>query len=331
MDRDWTIYCIDRRAQVKGLYAAFPDFIFEGHDWVTKLLACPSFPDSKAPPSYYLAASVDKRHELGALSVIPMEIIGHIFSYLSSTDDAVSLAVAHRLLCHEGFRRVMRLRNRGDKRMGSWAGKRIIADEKWTGRELPKGMLTAEEEEEKKKTGGRWCGLSYWCWKVPQRPERHIEIMAALYGDIINPALQRVSSSCSGDYLRVRLLLEDTSPRYQSGATYALCNKDRNQCVRASALANMRIVLPSRKVVQERSSVDGPFLRGDKVMFDLGSLAIILTSWANPLIKDGPWAGERIGIWKVDNVPPNKLQDVSKWAIKIAKDCAKEMYNRRPR
>jgi hypothetical protein len=217
--------------------------------------------------------------------------------------------------------------------MGSWAGKRIITAEEWTTRELPKGMLTAEEEEGVKKKGSRmWCGLRFWCYEMHQHPEQHIaDYLARLYGDILKPALQRVSPSCSGDYLRVRLLLEDTSPRYQSDATYALCNKDRNQCVRASALANMRIVLPSRKVVQERSSVDGPFLRGDKVMFDLGSLAIILTSWANPVIKDGPWAGERVGIWKVDNVPPNKLQDVSKWAIKIAKDCAKEMYNRRPR
>lgn len=282
-----------------------------------------------------LAALGDKRHELGSLSVIPPEIIGHIFSYLSSTDDAISFSVAHRLLSHEGFRRVVRLRWREYEPIGSWTGQRIITDEGGTDRsDLPaKCKLTAKEEKEMKKARSFYRQLEWWCIRMPRDAAWHTEMTAKRYGDIIKPALQRVAHSGTGDYLRVRLLVEDTSPQYTGkNKIWALCNHDRKQCIRASAVANWKITLPSGKVLQAPSSADGPFLRGEKVLFDLGSLAIILTAWScytDPVIEKGPWAGDRLGIYTVDNVSPKKLEDVSEWAMGIARDYVTKTYSRR--
>lgn len=243
-------------------------------------------------------------------------------------DDVICLAVAHRFLGHEGFRRVVEMRGREYQIMGSWAGKRVITAGHCTFK-LPKGMLTAAEDEKMCKHRSGFGRLMNTCHGVFD-PVLHTTICAERDGDVIKPALQRVAPS-TGDCLRVRLLLEDTTPRYASDATWALINLDRKMYIRANALANRSIRLRS-KVLQPGSSVEGPFVRGEAVILDLASLALVLTAWSHtpfmePVGRRGPWAGQRIGIYKLEEFAVEELKDVSAWGLKLFKGCIGMIYH----
>ena len=65
------------------------------------------------------------KSDLGSLSVAAPEVIAAIFEKITSVDDAICLAITHRLLSFEGFRKVDQLR-RDEHNWGNWAGDRII-------------------------------------------------------------------------------------------------------------------------------------------------------------------------------------------------------------
>ncbi|KZV65732.1 hypothetical protein PENSPDRAFT_689628 [Peniophora sp. CONT] len=312
----WHMYNVDKREMARGLDAKMGEFIYAGHNQIVKLLARPTKPNPKAMPAYYLAASSEKRHELGSLSVIPPELVTHIFSYLSNMDDALCFAAAHRLFAQDGFRRVYRLRRRENSEFGSWAGGRIItvSDE---ARNLPKGLFTAAEEKEMKGDG---LGINFHlsdtyrkagppgkrdAWRAAFGPKAHENVMKS--------ALTRVVAR-TGDYLRVRLLLEDTSIRYALQATWALCNMDRKEYIRADAVANMRI--NPFDDFQVGSVVEGPFVNGENTILDLGTFAILLTAWSSYGSElSCQWAGAHLRVLEVERLQIKKWKDVSKWAV----------------
>lgn len=241
-------------------------------------------------------------------------------------DDAVCLAVTHRLLGYEGFRRVVRLRRRENSVYGSWAGARILTAGEYI-RELPKGMLTAAEDEEMKKhkdwhpqLGFFHYATDVYKWVAPHDWVHPSIPPAARPGD--KPALKRVSRH-RRDKLRVRLLLEDTSRYYDPRATWALCNLDRQEYIRASAVASMKIHGPRRKVVQEGSRVEGPFVTGDNTVVDLGTVAIVLTASGQSVQR--PWAGECLEILDIARLRGEGWKDVSRWGVDLVHSCVK-MY-----
>ncbi|KZV65731.1 hypothetical protein PENSPDRAFT_115879 [Peniophora sp. CONT] len=304
-----------RRRQLSGVH-------LQGSQLGSRALDSPQSSKHERRTIISLAASADKRHELGSLSVIPPEIIIIVFSHLSTIDDVVCFAISHRLLGQEGFRRVVQLRHSEHRHLGNWFGARMVTAGEGT-QELPKGMLTdAEEQELKNGILGTSSGFYHYAsdhykWAAPLDVDRFGYLYAR---DTKKPALRRVSQR-RDDKLRLRLLLEDTSPHYDPHAAWALCNLNRKEYVRASAVANMKIGrTPSGKVLLEAGSlVEGPFVRGDNTILDLGTFTIILTVWlrAGETQQSQSRAGERLGIQQVERLKVEGWKDVSEWGVRL--------------
>ena len=144
--------------------------------------------------------------------------------------------------------------------------------------------------------------------------------------EVMQVAMQRVSMDVPGDYLRVRLLLESTAPRYASQGDWALCNLSRRQYVRAKALASMKI----RGYWQEGCTTEGPFLRGEKLVIDLGALALIMTSESDNMGPVGTvlpyWAGDRLAVMIVEELSGPGWEDVSTAGQRMADECVNANY-----
>ncbi|VDB91924.1 unnamed protein product [Peniophora sp. CBMAI 1063] len=319
----WHMLNIDDREKADGVRGKFPEFIFDGHDWIVKLLAQPKLPSADSPeavPKYYTEALNDKWHELGALSVLLPELIAIIFSHVEYMDDAACLAVTHRLLGYEGFRRAVELRRWEWYYLGRWRYARIITLGSGV-KTLPKGLLDETEQEEMKRDASSY-GLFYDMdkrsrWAAPFD-------MAWHYRDWqLKPALARISHLRS-DELRIRLLIQDTSPTYAPQSTWALCNFDTREYIRAGAIANMKIPGSEGRMLQVGSVADGPFIRGKRKVVDLGTVAIILTAW--PCYQSGgQWAGHRLEICRVRTLSRKNWKDVSRWAVGLIEDWARGM------
>ncbi|VDB91930.1 unnamed protein product [Peniophora sp. CBMAI 1063] len=311
MERNWHLANIDQRRKATGVNGRLPELMSAGNDrdWIVKLLAPPIFPSSRSVPAYYLTPTIERKHELGALSVLPPEIIAHIFSHLKSADDAICLAVTHRLLGHDGFRRVWRLRRRGFSHLGSWAGDRIITIEDGAS-DVPNNILTVEELKEVRKVSKGRRGLYHYVGKHYgwANAQRECTCIAC----VENPALARVLLG-TGDHLRVRLLLSDTTPQYDMRGNWALCNLDTKEYARAKAIAKARFLYHAD--YQRGSSVNGPFVSGPETVLYLGSLALILTTWSKRGGIRGPWAGNRLVICDVDTLKSQKWEDMSDWGV----------------
>ncbi|VDB91934.1 unnamed protein product [Peniophora sp. CBMAI 1063] len=235
----WFMFNIDDREKAHGVQWKLPEFIFSGHEWIVKLLARVALPSADSPediPSYYSTVSKDKWHELGALSVLPPEIIAIIFLHIDFTDDAVCFAVAHRLLGYEGYRAVVELRQWEWDHLGSWRGARIITVSSEIVN-LPKGMLNDAEKDEfeklKSEHGLFWGMDKRSKWAAPDDMAEFYEFWG------LKPAQDRVSQH-RGDELRVRLLFKDTDPYYAPQETWALCNLDTMEYICAKAIADIR-------------------------------------------------------------------------------------------
>ncbi|KZV65733.1 hypothetical protein PENSPDRAFT_115930 [Peniophora sp. CONT] len=147
MGQYWLLLNVDKRQTGQGVSGKFPEFIFNGHSWLVRLLARPGPEFNEPVPAYYVSPPSSDKTELGSLSRIPMELIAAIFSSISSSDDAVCLAAAHRVLAPEGFRRLLELRREECRYWGSWAGDRLITSGDYA-RTPPAGMLLPAEAEE---------------------------------------------------------------------------------------------------------------------------------------------------------------------------------------
>ena len=262
---------------------------------------------------------------MGSLLSLPAELHAIIFAYVTSLDDAVCLTVSHRILAPEGYRRVAELRREDCAHWGSWAGERIITAGDYTD-ELPEELLTPGEEAEMVMEGARFYNFGYHHYQYHLPLTRrtcdvstHVDLAAkGLRSEVV---MQRVPlSEASGDYLRAHLLLESTSPRYASHGTWALCNMSCKTYVRANALATLE--LPGDR--QTGCLVEGPFVKGKNTVVDLGTLAIIMTSWSGD-VGDvgtiGPWAGDRLSIAPVEELEGEGWDDVTRMGLTAAKKC----------
>ncbi|KZV65734.1 hypothetical protein PENSPDRAFT_115931 [Peniophora sp. CONT] len=317
MGQYWELFNIDKRQKGEGVSGKFCEFVFDCHNWLVKLLARPCFPDVLLP-AYYLSPPTRDESKLGPIAVVPPEVFAAIFSFISSVDDAVCLASAHRLLSSEGFRRVVELRREECAAWGSWAGDRIITAGDYLD-VLPKGMLSSAEANEIDDESEFYY---YASENYKKNPPLAPIVRKGKKSDIVKTALQRVSPDTSrGDYLRTRLLLESTAPRYAPNASWALCNMSRKKYIRASDLARLRI--PGEDV-QFGCSVDGPFVMGPKTVIDLGTLAIIMTTDSSDMGDVGtygPWAGDRLAIAMVEELPGEGWEDDSVRGLKTVKQC----------
>lgn len=143
--------------------------------------------------------------------------------------------------------------------------------------------------------------------------------------EAVKTAMQRVSRDTVCDYLRVRLLLEATVPRYNSQVAWALCNLSRKAYVRATPLATL--TMPRHW--QTGCSVDGPFVKGIHTVVDLGTVALILSSWSGDLSNVGivgPWAGDRLAVAAIEELGAG-WEDVSEMGMELVKQCVS--YNSR--
>ncbi|VDB91938.1 unnamed protein product [Peniophora sp. CBMAI 1063] len=316
MGQYWELFNIDKRQKGEGVSGKIPEFIFRNHDWLVKLLARPEFPDTA--PAYYSSSVDPSKGDPGSFSVTPPEVIAAIFSCIPSLDDAICLAVAHRLLASEGFRRALELRREEHKHWGSWVGDRIITAGDYLD-VLPKGMLTPAELEEIDGEGEFYYFASEnYERNPPLSPPTTYISKGKRY--TIDSALQRVSPG-TGDYLRIRLLLESTAPCFAQQGTWALCNMSRKKYLRASELAKMKI--PGQDV-QYRCTTEGPFVKGPKTVIGLGTAAIILTTDSSDMGDVGtygPWAGNRLSIAMVEELEGEGWEDASVTCLKTVKQC----------
>ncbi|KZV65730.1 hypothetical protein PENSPDRAFT_655521 [Peniophora sp. CONT] len=330
MGQWWNLFNIDKRQKAKKVrrgFGEFSEYIFSGHDWLVKLLAPPDFPDTI--PSVFLSPSKYDEGNLISLLLLPAELHAAIFAYIPSLDDAACLAATHRRLAAEGCRRVLQLRREECAYWGSWAGDRIIAAGSYT-RRLPDNVLTPAEEAEMSMEGAtHFYSFAYHHYeRLPPalydrkfdseggyvQDENGAPAVMGQEGD--KPAIRRVSRK--SDYLRVRLLLESSAPRYSSQGSWALCNTSRRLYVRASALASL-------KIPQTSHCVEGPFMKGKDTAMDLGTLAIILTTWSS-VIRDfgtvGPWAGDRLAVTVVEELEDAEgWDDVTAMGLEVVKEC----------
>ncbi|KZV65735.1 hypothetical protein PENSPDRAFT_756269 [Peniophora sp. CONT] len=334
MGQYWNLFNIDKRQKAKNVNGRFDSFIFMGHDWLVKLLARPEFPD--VAPALHLSPAANNKSEIGSFAVLPAELITVIYSSISSLDDAACFAATHRLLAAEGFRRVLELRREECAHWGSWAGDRIVTAGDYADI-LPQGVLTPSEDAE---TEGHFYSFAWdhYQHNIPlanmsfdgKEPYVGFEYqdIEDEYGDVIDririevpkTAMQRVSRDVTGDYLRVQLLLESTAPRYLSRGTWALCNLSRKQYVRADALASMEIL----DYWQAGCTADGPFLKGERLVLDLGALAMIMTSWSEDVGPVGTlsvWAGDRLAVTTVEELAGGGWEDVSSTGQRLAEEC----------
>ncbi|VDB91937.1 unnamed protein product [Peniophora sp. CBMAI 1063] len=313
MRRKWNLFNTDKREKAWTASGVYESLIFAPHEWLVKLLARPNFSDTV--PAYYLDPYKSDKDELGALARLPEELLIYIVS-LTSLDDAACLASTHRLLALEGFFHVRKLQRRKCAHWGSWAGDRIVTVGD-SASVLPPGILSPEEEAE---TEGHFFNFA---WDRYERRPTTDGMALNCAGDeagVPHAALKRLSRHERGDHIRIRLLLKSTRPRYTSTGSWALCNVDRKQYVRANVLADMKM----RGYWPHAGWAEGPFVRRTSRVIDLGGLALIMTAGSEDIGATGsvpPWAGDRLTVTTVGDLSEPGWEDVSSTGRSMAEDC----------
>lgn len=134
--------------------------------------------------------------------------------------------------------------------------------------------------------------------------------------------MQRAFPDASGDHLRIRLLLQNTAPRYTSQGAWGLCNISRKEYIRASALTTLEL----SGCRQTGCSVEGPLVKGGNTVVDLGTLTLMMTSWSDDLGDVGtvgPWAGDRLAVTVLGQLEGEGWEDVSAMGLRVVKECVR--------